>query len=74
MKEAVEYCKKNYPDIKLVVGGAPVSKSFASEINADAYGEDATSVMSLFKCRVKTVQFGPCILSCELPIHLGTLR
>jgi len=43
MKEVVEYCKKNYPDIKLVVGGAPVSESFAEEINADAYGEDAGS-------------------------------
>jgi len=41
MKEVVEYCKKNYPDIKTVVGGAPVTESFAKEINADAYGEDA---------------------------------
>ena len=41
MREVVGYCKKNYPDIKLVVGGAPVTESFAEEINADAYGEDA---------------------------------
>ncbi len=47
MKEVVEYCKKNYPDIKLVVGGAPVSESFASEINADAYGKDATSASEI---------------------------
>ncbi len=47
MKEAVEYCKKNYPDIKLVVGGAPVTESFASEINADAYGKDATSASEI---------------------------
>ena len=42
MKETVGYCKKNYPDIKVVVGGAPVTESFAAEINADAYGEDAS--------------------------------
>ena len=42
MKETVGYCKKNYPDIKIVVGGAPVTESFAAEINADAYGEDAS--------------------------------
>jgi 5-methyltetrahydrofolate--homocysteine methyltransferase len=42
MKEVVDYCKKNYPDIKIVVGGAPVSESFAEEINADAYGENAS--------------------------------
>lgn len=42
MKEVVEYCKENYPDIKVVVGGAPVSENFAAEINADAYGEDAS--------------------------------
>ena len=41
MKEVVEFCNKNYPDIKTVVGGAPVTESFAKEINADAYGEDA---------------------------------
>jgi 5-methyltetrahydrofolate--homocysteine methyltransferase len=42
MKEVVGYCKKNYPDIKLVVGGAPVSERFAAEIKADAYAEDAS--------------------------------
>ena len=29
--------------------------------------------MSIVKCLVKTVQFGPCILICELPVNLGTL-
>ena len=43
MKEAVEHCKKNYPNVKVVVGGAPVSQSFADSINADGYGEDASA-------------------------------
>ncbi len=42
MREVVGYCKKHHPDVKLVVGGAPVSESFAEEIHADAYGEDAS--------------------------------
>ena len=42
MREVVGYCKKNYPNIKLVVGGAPVSERFAAEIKADSYGEDAS--------------------------------
>lgn len=42
MKKAVEHCKKNYPHIKVVVGGAPVSREFAASIQADAYAEDAS--------------------------------
>ncbi|MCB2226786.1 MAG: cobalamin-dependent protein [Desulfarculaceae bacterium] len=42
MKQAVEHCKKNYPHIKVVVGGAPVSEEFADLIQADAYAEDAS--------------------------------
>ena len=43
MKKVVELVKeKNMSDkIKIIVGGAPVSESFAKEIGADAYGFDA---------------------------------
>jgi 5-methyltetrahydrofolate--homocysteine methyltransferase len=47
MKEVVEYCRKNYPDVKTVLGGAPVSEKFAKDINADAYGEDASSASEI---------------------------
>ena len=40
---------------------------------ASRHGVPEPSVMSIVKRRVKTGQFGPCILGCELPIHLGTL-
>ena len=47
MKEVVEHCRKNYPDVKTVLGGAPVSEKFAKDINADAYGEDASSAAEI---------------------------
>ena len=36
-------------DIKLCVGGAPVSEMFADEIGADGYAADAASAVDLFK-------------------------
>ncbi len=47
MKEAVEHCKNNYPQIKVVVGGAPVSQEFAGSIQADAYAEDASEATKI---------------------------
>jgi 5-methyltetrahydrofolate--homocysteine methyltransferase len=35
--------------VKVVVGGAPVSKEFAAEIGADAYGYDANNAVELIK-------------------------
>lgn len=47
MKEIVGYIKENYPEIKVVVGGAPVTEDFAVEIKADAYGDDASCVPAM---------------------------
>jgi 5-methyltetrahydrofolate--homocysteine methyltransferase len=33
--------------VKVMVGGAPVTQSFASEIGADGYAEDAISAVDL---------------------------
>ena len=33
--------------VKLIVGGAPVSRDFAEQIGADGYGEDAISARDL---------------------------
>ncbi len=33
--------------VKILVGGAPVTKQFANEIGADGYGENATSAVAL---------------------------
>ena len=47
MKEVVEYFKKNNSDVKVVVGGAPVTKEFADSINADGFGEDANQAVEV---------------------------
>src|SRR4029078_11344595 len=35
-------------DIKMAVGGAPISQMFADEIGADGYGQSASAAVSLF--------------------------
>ncbi len=47
MKEVVDYCSKHHPDVKIVLGGAPVSQKFADDIKAHAYGEDASSAVEI---------------------------
>jgi 5-methyltetrahydrofolate--homocysteine methyltransferase len=36
-------------DVRVIVGGAPLSKAFAADIGADGYGYDATSAVELVK-------------------------
>jgi 5-methyltetrahydrofolate--homocysteine methyltransferase len=40
MSEITESIKSEFPDIRVIVGGAPLSKRFAEEIGADAYLPD----------------------------------
>jgi 5-methyltetrahydrofolate--homocysteine methyltransferase len=35
-------------DIKMAVGGAPISQMFADEIGADGYGANASAAVDLF--------------------------
>ena len=35
--------------VKLIVGGAPVTQSFADEIGADGYSDDAPGVVTLVR-------------------------
>jgi corrinoid protein of di/trimethylamine methyltransferase len=35
------------PDVKVIVGGAPVTRAWATEIGADGYGEDAVGAVTL---------------------------
>ena len=39
---------KDKENIKMAIGGAPVSQMFADEIGADGYGSDASSAVDLF--------------------------
>lgn len=40
MEKTVKLLREQCPDVPVIVGGAPVTESFASRIGADAYGED----------------------------------
>ena len=43
LKEAVATVKAAFPDIKVIVGGAPVTPEYAAEVGADGYAPDAGS-------------------------------
>lgn len=50
MKETVDLFKENgLTNVKLIVGGAPVSKEFADEIGADGFAPDAATACDLCK-------------------------
>lgn len=51
MKQVVDILKRDnlFRKIKTIVGGAPVSKSFADEIGADEYGYDAGHAVECIK-------------------------
>jgi 5-methyltetrahydrofolate--homocysteine methyltransferase len=49
MKTVIDGFKENSKgDIKMAIGGAPVSQMFADEIGADGYGADASSAVDMF--------------------------
>jgi len=51
MKDVVELVKSRglQDKVKVIVGGAPLSKDFADEIGADAYGYDAGNAVEIVK-------------------------
>jgi 5-methyltetrahydrofolate--homocysteine methyltransferase len=51
MKEVVDLVKARglQDKVKIIVGGAPLSKAFADEIGADAYGYDAGNAVEIVK-------------------------
>lgn len=49
MKTVIDgFKEKGLTDIKMAIGGAPVSQMFADEIGADGYGSDASNAVDLF--------------------------
>jgi 5-methyltetrahydrofolate--homocysteine methyltransferase len=49
MKTVIDgFKERGRGDIKMAIGGAPVSQMFADEIGADGYGADASSAVDLF--------------------------
>ncbi|MBC3803373.1 cobalamin-binding protein [Acetobacterium fimetarium] len=49
LKEAVQTIKAAYPEMKVIVGGAPVTQEYADEIGADGYAPDAGSAATKAK-------------------------
>jgi 5-methyltetrahydrofolate--homocysteine methyltransferase len=49
MKDVIDSLKKNKirDQVKVLIGGAPVSEEYAKEIGADGYGADAGSAVRL---------------------------
>jgi 5-methyltetrahydrofolate--homocysteine methyltransferase len=52
MKSVVEHFKE-HPDVKVVIGGAPVTEQYAKEIGADGYGPDANQAVKVLDSCVK---------------------
>jgi 5-methyltetrahydrofolate--homocysteine methyltransferase len=49
MKEIVEAVKAAGLDVKIIIGGAPVTQAYADEIGADGYAPDAASAVDVGK-------------------------
>ena len=47
MKTVIEKIKSENLPVKIMIGGAPVSKAFADQIGADAYGKNASEAVRL---------------------------
>lgn len=54
-KDVVEALERHglRPRVKIIVGGAPVTQSWADEIGADGYGKDAFASVALAKSLLK---------------------
>jgi len=54
MKEVIEAVRKSdLKDVKIMIGGAPVTQSYADEIGADGYAPDAASAVDKAKELIK---------------------
>lgn len=49
MKDVVEERNKKIPDVKIIIGGAVITESYAEEIGADGYSKDAQDAVKLVK-------------------------
>jgi methanogenic corrinoid protein MtbC1 len=49
IEKSVKAIKESYPDIKVLVGGAPVTEKFCNEISADFYSSDPQGAVDYLK-------------------------
>jgi corrinoid protein of di/trimethylamine methyltransferase len=53
MKDVVKMARREIPDVKIMIGGGPVSRDFCGEIGADAYADDARDAIEIVKEIIK---------------------
>ncbi|NLW85261.1 MAG: cobalamin-binding protein [Planctomycetes bacterium] len=53
MAEVVKALKAANLDVKIIIGGAPVTQNFANEIGADGYAADAASAVDVVQTLIK---------------------
>jgi corrinoid protein of di/trimethylamine methyltransferase len=46
MKKIIEKIREKNPNVRILIGGAPVSKQIADKWGADGYGKDATNALT----------------------------
>jgi len=46
MKKIIEKMREKNPDVKILIGGAPVSRQVADKWGADGYGQDASNALT----------------------------
>ncbi|MCL5269388.1 MAG: corrinoid protein [bacterium] len=49
MKATVETLRKDFPNVKVIIGGAPITDNFAKEINANGYAPDPQGAIELLE-------------------------
>ncbi|MGE5610537.1 MAG: B12-binding domain-containing protein [Bacillota bacterium] len=49
MRQTVQTLKSANPNLKVVIGGAPITQDFANEIGADGFSPDAASAVDLVR-------------------------
>ena len=54
MSKTIQLSKEASSDVKTMIGGRPITKEFADEIGADAYGRDAFDAINLARKMVGT--------------------
>jgi len=56
MEEVVTKVKENYPAVKILVGGAPLTQEFCDKIGADFYSSDPQGAVTYLSQLMKQLQ------------------
>ena len=54
MEMTVKHVKAKHPNVKVIIGGAPVTEEFATKIGADGYSSDPQGAVEFLNSRCTT--------------------